>query len=176
MLDTGAQFSPCRTWRYSLWRRWSRRGPTAAFIGLNPSTADETRDDPTVRRCIRFAQSWGYGRMFMLNIFAYRSTDPRALRHVADPIGPGTNAAIVTICRRARLVVACWGQWGRLLERGGAVAQLLRDSSLHCLDITRDGHPKHPLYISAATKPRRFPYVSISRLTASSAMSNSPHA
>ncbi len=156
-LESGAEFSPCRTWRYCLWRRWSRRGPTAAFIGLNPSTADETRDDPTVRRCIRFAQGWGYGRMFMLNIFAYRSTDPRLLRNVADPIGPGTNAAIVRICRRAKLVVACWGQWGKLFERGGAVAHLLGDSPLYCLDTTRDGHPKHPLYIPAVTKPRRYP-------------------
>ena len=76
MIERTATFSPCRTWRYSLLRRWAPCD-YAMFIGLNPSTADETQDDPTVRRCIRYAQSWGYGALYMTNIFAFRATDPR---------------------------------------------------------------------------------------------------
>ena len=70
-IESGAGFSLCRTWRYKLWRRWSSAGPIVAFIGLNPSTADELNDDPTIRRCIGFARHWGFGGMYMLNVFAY---------------------------------------------------------------------------------------------------------
>ena len=108
-IESGAGFSLCRTWRYKLWRRWSSAGPTVAFIGLNPSTADELNDDPTIRRCIGFARHWGFGGMYVLNVFAFRSTNPRALRGAADPVGPRNNAALLTTCRRCDMVVACWG-------------------------------------------------------------------
>jgi hypothetical protein len=88
ILRSGADFSPCRTWRYKLSRRWSLTGPMIAFVGLNPSTADEIDDDPTVRRCIGFARRWGFSGMYMLNVFAYRSTNPRELRTATDPVGP----------------------------------------------------------------------------------------
>jgi hypothetical protein len=112
VMKSGASFSPCRTWRYRLSRRWLPAGPMIAFIGLNPSTADEVNDDPTVRRCIGFARRWGFGGMYMLNVFGYRSTKPQALRTAADPIGPRTDAVLRTTCRRSTMVVACWGVWG----------------------------------------------------------------
>lgn len=154
--SSGARFSPCRTWRYRLWRRWSTNKPTVAFIGLNPSTADETNDDPTVRRCIGFARRWGFGGMNMLNIFAFRSTNPKLLRKAADPIGPGNRAALLRTCCRSALIVACWGGWGRLFDRGEAVIDLLAGFRLHCLGHTKDGHPKHPLYLSCGTRARDF--------------------
>ena len=82
-----------------------------AFIGLNPSTADEINDDPTIRRCIGFARRWGFGGMYMLNVFAYRSTNPRELRAATDPVGPRNDAALLTTSRRCDMVVACWGAW-----------------------------------------------------------------
>jgi hypothetical protein len=125
--SVGAEFSPCRTWRYTLTRTLAPAvlpeppiyglGPferlrTIAFIGLNPSTADETHDDPTVRRCLRFAERWGFERLVMLNIFALRSTDPKALRRAEDPIGPENDAYIADRAAHADLVVCCWGVHG----------------------------------------------------------------
>jgi hypothetical protein len=154
---SGAGFSPCRRWRYTLWRQWSLSSPKIAFIGLNPSTADETSDDPTVRRCIDFARRWGFGGMYMLNVFAYRSTDPRLLKTAVDPVGPGNRAALLRTCRRSKMTVACWGGWGRLFDRGRTVIELLRDSPLHCLGVTKGGHPKHPLYLPSETLATEFP-------------------
>ena len=93
MKDMGATFSPCRTWRYSLWRIWQPGKPYVVFIGLNPSTATEVEDDPTIRRCIRYAQDWDYGGLYMLNVFALRSTDPKALYRHSDPKGPDNSNA-----------------------------------------------------------------------------------
>jgi hypothetical protein len=130
---SGARFSPCRTWRYVLWRQWSLSSPKIAFIGLNPSTADETNDDPTVRRCIGFARRWGFGGMYMLNVFAYRSTNPKELKTADDPVGPRNDASLAKICRRCEMVVACWGVWGRLFDRSQAVIKLLNGIPIHCL-------------------------------------------
>ena len=156
LIDFGACFSPCRTWRYSLWRRWSESGGTVAFIGLNPSTADETHDDPMVRRCIGFARRWGFGRVIMLNAFGYRSTDPRKLRDIVDPVGPGNDAAIRAICRRAGLIVACWGIHGALFDRELAIHKLLHNRSLFCFGTTAGGQPKHPLYLRSTERPIPF--------------------
>ena len=87
-----------------------------AFVGLNPSTADETSDDPTVRRCIGFARRWGFGGMFMLNAFAYRSTDPRLLKTAVNPIGPRNRTTLLRTCRRCQMTVVCWGSWGELCQ------------------------------------------------------------
>jgi hypothetical protein len=86
--ESGAEFSECQQYRYTLWRTWDSQADRVMFIGLNPSTADETEDDPTIRRCIRFAKDWGYGGILMMNAYAYRSTAPRGLKQVTDPIGP----------------------------------------------------------------------------------------
>jgi hypothetical protein len=124
-----------------------------AFIGLNPSTADEINDDPTVRRCIGFARRWGFGGMYMLNVFAYRSTNQCELRTAADPVGPRNDATLAKVCRRCDMVVACWGVWGDLFDRRRAVIRLLDDVPIHCLGVTRGGQPKHPLYLRSTTAP-----------------------
>jgi len=161
--DTGAVMSECGTWRYRLWRSWRipfEAGPhrVAAFIGLNPSTATAEQDDPTVRRCVLFAASWGCTGMEMLNLYGFRSTDPKGLWAAADPVGPETDRYLVEVASRADPVVACWGAFPRAVERGVAVVERLRDAGvavMHLGEPTKDGHPRHPLYMprSAALRP-----------------------
>jgi len=150
--DKTATFSPSRKYRYTLWRRWNE-GPYAMFIGLNPSTADETTDDPTVRRCIRFARDWGYGAMYMMNIFAIRATNPKVMLNDPEPIGPDNDYWLRTVGRVAAIIVAAWGTHGRHMDRGKAVLHLFSD--VHCLKLTKDGIPGHPLYLRADSQPFR---------------------
>lgn len=146
--DMGASFSPCRTWRYALWRIWDAPKGMVAFIGLNPSTADETTNDPTVRRCINFANDWGYGGLWMLNLFAYRATDPREMKAFAAPVGPDNNHVLTAVSHQAIITVAAWGVHGSFDGRDKfALEQLLDRNRLKCLGKTKDGHPKHPLYL-----------------------------
>lgn len=158
MLESGATFSPCRLYRYALRRTWSRERPLAMFVGLNPSTADEVKNDPTVRRCINFARAWGYGGLIMTNIFAFRSTDPGVLTKVADPVGPLNDRWLRRLQKQAGIVVAAWGIWGDLLDRGERVLDLL--DAPQCLGQTQGGAPKHPLYLRADCMPVRFTRVS----------------
>jgi hypothetical protein len=155
-MKCSATFSPCRRYRYDLWRRWSDNdGPYAMFIGLNPSTADETKDDPTVRRCINFAKSWGYSALCMTNIFAFRATDPQKMKVEPFPIGGIENDNTLRAhSESAGIVIAAWGVHGTHLERDQEVMQLV--PTLHCLGITKAGHPRHPLYIKADTQPVLF--------------------
>lgn len=154
LFESNAIFSPCRTWRYVLVRRWGA-GQVCNFLCLNPSTADEANDDPTVRRCIGFARKWGFGGLVVTNIFALRSTDPQALLEVEDPVGPDNDEAIQKIATLAELVVCAWGVHGDLLERHRRVIEMLTASevSLYCLGVTKDGFPRHPLYIRGDTRP-----------------------
>ena len=149
----GAEFSPCRTWRYALWRLWDDRLPKVAFVGLNPSTADETANDPTIRRCIDFAKRWEYGGLYMLNIFAYRATDPRDMKSVVDPDGPGNDLSLRRWCAEATLIVAAWGNHGMHRSRCNEILDLGL-GRLFSLGETKHGQPKHPLYLSQRTEPR----------------------
>jgi hypothetical protein len=148
--DSGAEFSACRKWRYLLWRRWDPSRPVANFLMLNPSTADELKLDPTCARARAYAEDWGYGALIVTNIFGWRSTDPKALRRVKDPVGPGNDAAIVRAAREAQLVVCAWGNHG--LERSRQVRELLREIDLHVLKLTGAGEPGHPLYLKKSLK------------------------
>ncbi len=150
-----ATFSADRVFRYTLTRTWDPDRPVVNFLMLNPSTADAFALDPTNRRCVGFAQSWGYGAIVTTNIFALRSTDPLGLRSVPDPIGDLNDEAILDAARTADLVVAAWGNHGAFLDRGAQVAGILHAEGLplHHLRLTGAGHPGHPLYVAATTQP-----------------------
>lgn len=152
-MDKGAIFSLCRTWRYVLWRVWDKSLPKVAFIGLNPSTADETQDDPTIRRCMGYASSWGYGGIHMLNLFAFRATDPTVMKAADQPIGPENNYIMRRYAEAAALRIAAWGAHGEHKNRGADVRRLLSNLGLHHLGLTKDGHPKHPLYLPKNLMP-----------------------
>jgi len=113
----GAILSRDRQYRYLLWRQWDNNKSTCVFIGLNPSTADETEDDPTLRRCVNFSKQWGYGKYVMVNLFAYRATNPHELKKQDKPIGYRNNQIIKEQCSQADLIVAAWGNQGNLYHR-----------------------------------------------------------
>ncbi|WP_209505092.1 MULTISPECIES: DUF1643 domain-containing protein [unclassified Ruegeria] len=150
-----AIYSDCEKYRYSLTRIWDPEGRKALFVMLNPSTATEVQNDPTVERCERRARALGFGAFQVTNIFAWRDTDPRKMRAAADPVGPENDAAILDGVQWADQVIAAWGTHGAHLERGPAVEALLRGTgqSLFHLGLTKDGHPKHPLYIAYTQQP-----------------------
>lgn len=147
-MERGADFSPCRTWRYALWRKWNEGTRLIAFCGLNPSTADERLDDNTVTRCIRFARRWGFDGMFMLNAYAFRSTDPAGLQRTPDPTGPGNDKALAYYAERCEKVVVAWGVHCEEL-RARRVTEILKKSigTVHCFGQNKGGSPKHPLYL-----------------------------
>jgi hypothetical protein len=148
-IDRGAVVSRCQRYRYKLTRSWDDKLPVVAFVGLNPSTADAHIDDPTVRRCVGFARDWGYGTLILVNLFALRSTDPCRLYAAAGPIGPENDRWLRLAEESADVVVAAWGVHGDLHGRGREVRLLFR--TLMCLGRTREGHPRHPLYLSKDT-------------------------
>ncbi len=150
-----AIYSDCERYRYALTRTWDPEGERAMFVMLNPSTATEVQNDPTVERCERRARALGFGAFRVTNIFAWRDTDPRAMKAAADPVGPGNDAAIVEGAQWADRIVAAWGTHGAHLDRGPAVEALLRATGrpLFQLGLTQDGHPRHPLYIAYARQP-----------------------
>lgn len=150
-----AAFSPCRNYRYSLLRRWGApEQGYAMFIGLNPSTADEEADDPTIRRCMQYAKDWGYGALCMTNLFAFRATDPDMMKAHPEPVGPDTDAVLANLAGSAGVVVAAWGNHGSHRGRDQEVIKCM--PQLHCLTVTKQGQPGHPLYLSKTLTPKRF--------------------
>jgi len=147
----GAKFSPDRRYRYSLWRFWGESSRYVAFVGLNPSTADEYKNDPTVRRCITYAREWGYSGLIMLNLFAFRSTDPNQLYDIKDPIGPDNDFHLRSASSKSRITVVAWGTHRSGISRAKDVLKLLRDP--HCLALTKSGAPRHPLYLKKTLLP-----------------------
>lgn len=155
----GAEFSPCRTYRYRLWRLWDER-PHCLFVMLNPSTATEVANDPTVSRCIAYARKLGYGGCVVVNIFAYRATDPVEMKQAKDPVGPENDKAILRCANDAGLLVAAWGAHGKHKGRSRYVRGMLHGAGInvHCLSVTADGEPRHPLYLSGEIEPMPFPF------------------
>jgi hypothetical protein len=151
LAEFGADFSQDRLYRYGLYRIWDKSLPPAMVIGLNPSTADERLNDPTVRRCLRFAKDLGYGGLFMTNAFAFRATSPKMLQTIADPVGPDNDAWLARLSQRASIVIAAWGNHGAINGRGRQIRDLL--PVLHHFGLTGSGEPKHPLYLPASSKP-----------------------
>lgn len=147
-----AVYSDCERYRYSLTRIWDDTGRKATFVMLNPSTATEVQNDPTVERCERRARALGYGSFCVTNIFAFRATDPKEMRAQLDAIGPDNDHAIADAALWGDDVICAWGSHGEHLNRGQSVFALLQaqDRPLYHLGLTKHGHPKHPLYISYA--------------------------
>lgn len=153
--ESRATFSPCRRWRYSLSRSiqtLDASDDTLTFVGLNPSTADETTDDPTIRRCIGFAREWGYGRLKMVNLYALRSTDPKALWLADDPVGPENDHWLSLAFGGSDFIVAAWGANARP-DRVAQFAETFSGWRFHALGVTKDGAPRHPLYLRADSTP-----------------------
>ncbi len=149
-----AVYSPDNCYRYALTRTWGT-GSQVLFVMLNPSTATEVQNDPTVERCERRARALGFGGFAVANIFAYRATDPRVMRLQADPVGPANDQAILDQANSAQQIVCAWGSHGAHLERGAAVARLLRATGreLFHLGLTQGGQPRHPLYVGYDRQP-----------------------
>ena len=143
-INKSATFSNCRKYRYALSRSWDDKKKIVLFIGLNPSTADEKKDDPTIRRCINYAQSWGYGGLQVANLFAYRATKPVKLKNVENPVGDDNDQQLIKLSKMADLTVAAWGNEGVLFNRDKQVIKLI--PNLMCLKINKSGQPAHPLY------------------------------
>lgn len=152
--------------RYLLRRIWDKTQPHAVFVLLNPSTADGKTNDPTVWRCVKFAQSWGYGGILVLNLFAYRATNPADMLRADDPVGIKNDAYILRYTQGAGIVVAGWGKvvnhragmdYAKMRvnakQRAEAVARLI-SCNIYCLIENLDGSPRHPLYIASDTPPK----------------------
>lgn len=153
--EATAEFSECRTYRYALTRTWDAGRLPLAFVMLNPSTADAFTVDPTIRRCLGFAQAWGAGGLLVLNVYGLRSTDPKALRGHSDPVGPDNDATIVTrLANPMARVVGAWGAHARP-DRAAYVIDLIREAGHQpvCLGRTKAGAPRHPLYLRADSQP-----------------------
>lgn len=151
-------FSPCRKWRYSLKVTWDDSLPFQVFICLNPSTADESKNDPTVKRCIQFSIDWGRGGFCMLNLFAWRDTKPEKMKIQPDPIGPENTVEYLrrVVAESGCTPVAAWGKHGTHLGRAAEVMAGL--DKLDALRLNLDGTPEHPLYIPAITLPQPYNY------------------
>lgn len=150
-----ALYSECERYRYALTRTWDPGGRKVLFVMLNPSKATEVQNDPTVERCERRARALGFGAFQVTNIFAWRDTDPFAMRKAKDPVGPDNDRTILDGVAWSDQIIAAWGTHGAHQGRGPKVAQILQDSGMpiYTLGISKHGHPKHPLYIGYSVQP-----------------------
>ncbi|HYE77963.1 MAG TPA: DUF1643 domain-containing protein [bacterium] len=157
-VDRSAEVSECGRYRWWLRRSYQRGGDgrVACFVMLNPSTADGTEDDPTIRRCLGFVRAWGYSVLSVRNLFAYRATDPKELLTADNPTGGARGNVELLAAMSADLVVAAWGAGGNLFGRDKEVLGFLRGKPLHCLGLTKGGHPRHPLYVRGDQQPVLF--------------------
>lgn len=149
--------SPARDYRYTLERTW-KLGPKVMFVGLNPSTADEQTLDPTLRRCVRFADDWGCGGFYMTNLFAFRTKSPLEMKRALDPIGPENDEWILRCAVKSIFIVCAWGAHGSWMKRDREVYEMLRKRGydLRALHVNADFSPKHPLYVKGDTVPKSY--------------------
>lgn len=143
-------------YRYALWRTWDEKKPKTLFVMLNPSTADANNDDPTIRRCIAFAESWGHGGIIVGNLFAYRATDPKELLKADNPKGPANDCWLKNLFGQAELIICAWGNEGSLKDAGKQFREFARKTwrqKLHYLKMNKSGEPAHPLYLSKTLRP-----------------------
>jgi hypothetical protein len=174
-IDAGADISPCGRYRYRLWREWrgvaspenwewfgfkDGRGvecgepKSVLFVMLNPSTADGEKDDATIRRCVGFAKAWKYDRMEVVNLYAFRATKPRDLWAAGEAKhAPRNQEVIAKAARHAGIIIAAWGAHGAEGDQGGIVRGWMYDPDVYHLGLTKEGHPRHPLYLPGDAKP-----------------------
>lgn len=165
LIDQRAVISGCGLYRYWLMRDIDiLSDKILVFIMLNPSTADHTQDDPTIRRCMNFARAWGYGKLIVVNLFAFRATDPSQLwaQKTIDPIGPDNDLAIEEAVLIAKLndgiVVCAWGSHGKYMDRGNQVIGMIDiNDNIYYLKMSKSGQPCHPLYLPGDLKPIMMP-------------------
>lgn len=159
LLDKGATISGCGRYRYLLWRNLGQGEGTCLFVMLNPSTADGQEDDPTIRRCIRFASDWGYSRLEVVNLFALRATNPNELLEPDVALcSPPWQTEFDDAVALASIVVCAWGGHRAAEDIGRLTIEVMlaRGITPYCLGVTKTGRPKHPLYLKATTKPERY--------------------
>ncbi len=160
-VESGAIFDKQEKYRYLLWRQWISdqsvaRSATVLFIMLNPSTADEMKNDPTIARCAQLSKLWGFERAEIVNLFAFKATQPQVLKRASDPVGPDNDQFILDAAQRADCIIAAWGNHGTLLQRDEEVLRLIRERHrIWCFGKTKVGAPKHPLYLGYGVEPTR---------------------
>ncbi len=153
-MEKGAILDATETYRYLLRREWDSDAPRVVFVMLNPSRADAVQDDPTLRRCIKFAQDWGYGSLEIVNLFAYRATDPIELKKASDPVGVENDNYLQKAAEGTHQIIVAWGNHGIFKNRCQEVLELLsRVNQIYCLGVTQQGCPRHPLYVPSYTQP-----------------------
>ena len=154
IIKKSAIFSPCETYRYSLTRVWNDKRKSIIFIGLNPSTADENNDDPTIRKCMHYAYQWDFGGLIMVNLFAFRATHPNDLKKSKLPVGKNNNHFIINSIKESEMTIVAWGNDGQLYGRDKEVLKLI--SNPMCLNINKTGQPAHPLYQKNDASPKTY--------------------
>jgi hypothetical protein len=158
-MSQGAVLSDDGEYRYHLWRTVSHFNEgRVLFVMLNPSTADAKEDDPTIRRCMNLVRQWGFARLDVVNLFAYRATKPSELSDVRDPVGPENDTHIIETAIHCARVIAAWGVHGGESPRAKEVLELLDGYLIRCLGTTKSGYPRHPLYIKDRTSPVPYDY------------------
>ena len=153
----GSVISECGKYRYQLWRIWDENKPKVLFVMLNPSKADAEKDDPTITRCIGFAKSWGYGGLYVGNLFAYRATKPEELKKADDPFGGDLNEHnLIWMADKCDLLLCAWGN-PTITKNMNRQTHFVKDLGLepHYLELTKDGTPGHPLFLPADLKPKK---------------------
>jgi len=149
-----AILSKDRKYRYVLSRIWDDSKDKIVFIGLNPSTADEKEDDPTIRKCISYAKKWGYGGLYMLNLFAYRATKPKEMKKANNPIGDENDKYLDEYVNKSDKVICAWGNNGSFQNRSYKI--LNKYNNLYYLKLNKSKEPSHPLFLSRDLKPIKF--------------------
>ncbi|MBU0467052.1 MAG: DUF1643 domain-containing protein [Nanoarchaeota archaeon] len=151
-----ALFSECEKYRYKLKRKWDNNLPQIMFIGLNPSTADEIKNDPTVSRMINYAKQWGYGSVSVCNVFAFRATFPKDLKNTKELVGRENDKSITEEAQSSEKIVIAWGNHALFMNRNIEMMSLLHKHELFCIGVNKNGEPKHVLYLKKDLSPELF--------------------
>ena len=151
---SGAEFSECGSYRYALWRSWDNALPSVMFVSLNPSIADDQREDPTLIRCINFARAWGFGGILIGNLFAGISTDPKNIRYMSDPVGKDNDSWLQKMAEIAEIKIAAWGNHGHYRGRDSKILQMM--APMFCIKENTSGQPAHPLYLRGCLQPKPY--------------------